>query len=288
MSDAPELARTQAIRQFQIRRFGAAVDSESDDVATEEPLEIRLGFSAPDGVRAQKSISITMRTPGSDAELALGFLFGEGIINSVADVEMVRPCGPPAANGLVNVIRVELAADVEPDLERLERNFYTSSSCGVCGKASLEAVAVHGRSPIAESQFSIRGSLLGALPDELVKRQTNFSKTGGIHASALFDSSGNISLVCEDVGRHNALDKLIGNLLADKKVPLLNHGILVSGRASFELLQKAMVAGCPLVAAVGAPSSLAIELAEEFRMTLAGFLAADRFNIYSNPQRILS
>ena len=288
MSGAGRPAAQQAVRQFEVRRFGSKSIAESDDVATEEPLEIRLGYSLPDGARTQKSISVTMRTPGNDAELAVGFLFSEGIITTAAEVDLVQPCGPPAANGLINVVRVELAASVQPDVERLERNFYTSSSCGVCGKASLEAVAVHGRYSVADANLQISAATLTALPDQLLTHQSAFARTGGIHASALFTADGTIEIVREDVGRHNALDKLIGAQLMDGNVPLLNRGILVSGRASFELLQKAMVAGCPLLAAVGAPSSLAIELAEEFGLTLAGFLAPDRFNVYSHAHRILS
>ena len=288
MSDLKALAARHATRQFQIRRYGSESETELDDVATEEPLEIRLGYSQDDGDRTEASISITMRTPGADDELAVGFLFGEGIITRAADVELVRPCGPPAANGLSSVIRGERADDVRPDVNRLDRHVYTTSSCGVCGKASLEAVAVHGRFEISESEFTISSSVLGTVPDQLLARQSVFGETGGIHASGLFDRDGNILDVREDVGRHNALDKLIGAQLRAGGVPLLDRGILVSGRASFELLQKAMVAGCPLVAAVGAPSSLAVELAEEFGLTLAGFLRPDRFNVYTNPHRILT
>jgi FdhD protein len=286
VNDLRELRERYATRKFEIRRVGRSGLSELDDVATEEPLEIRLGYSRDGGGREESSISITMRTPGNDEELAVGFLFGEGIIHEPGDVELVRPCGPPAANGLINVVRVELAEHVRPDVERLERHFYTSSSCGVCGKASLDAVAVNGRFAIHESEFAIERSVLGALPEALLKRQSVFGKTGGIHASGLFDSGGDIELVREDVGRHNALDKLIGARVHAGAVPLLDRGILVSGRASFELLQKAMVAGCPLLAAVGAPSSLAVELAQEFGLTLVGFLRPEQFNIYANPQRI--
>lgn len=286
MSDLKAVAERHATRQFTVRRFGERALAELDEVATEEPLEIRLGYSRETGERAETSISITMRTPGNDAELATGFLFGEGIVSEASDIMLVRPCGPPAANGLINVVRVELADHVRPDVERLERHFYTSSSCGVCGKASLEAVAVHGRFRIVESKFSLPESVLGTLPEQLLARQSVFGRTGGIHASGLFDDRGNIELVREDVGRHNALDKLIGAQLQAGNVPLMERGILVSGRASFELLQKAMVAGCPLVAAVGAPSSLAVELAEEFDLTLVGFLRPNRFNVYTNPHRI--
>ena len=287
MSDLKAVQARYATREFQVQRFGADAQSEVDAVATEEPLEIRLGYSDDDGQRTEASISITMRTPGADEELAIGFLFGEGIITSREDVDLVRPCGPPAANGLINVVRVELAEKVRPDVDRLERHFYTTSSCGVCGKASLDAVAVHGRYTIAESKFRIDANTLGHLPEALLSRQSVFGKTGGIHAAGLFDASGNIEEVREDVGRHNALDKLIGSALRNEQVPLLDRGILVSGRASFELLQKAMVAGCPMLAAVGAPSSLAVELAAEFDLTLLGFLRPDRFNAYTNSHRIL-
>jgi FdhD protein len=227
-----------------------------------------------------------MRTPGNDEELAIGFLFSEGIIKTSRDVLLARPCGPPAANGRINVVRVELAPGVEVQLDRLERHFYTSSSCGVCGKASLEAVAVQGRFDIESNDFSIDRRVLGKLPEALRSDQVVFDQTGGLHASGLFDAKGDLLAVREDVGRHNALDKLIGSRLQIGDVPFERYGIALSGRASFELMQKAMMAGCPLVAAVGAPSSLAVELAVEFGITLIGFLRADRFNIYARPDRI--
>ncbi|MBN1237674.1 MAG: formate dehydrogenase accessory sulfurtransferase FdhD [Gammaproteobacteria bacterium] len=285
--------RRQSVRQFRIRRvgagtasFAASADSIEDAVATEEPLEIRLAYTAPGGERRESSISVTMRTPGKDLELAVGFLYTEGIIRGSGDVDSVGPCGPPAANGLVNVVKVELAPSVDVDLDRLERHFYTSSSCGVCGKSSLEAVAVQGRYDLHSVDGVFSRDALGGLPDALRSQQDVFDRTGGLHASGLFDPNGRIVLVREDVGRHNALDKLIGNRLMADKLPLSRFGIVVSGRASFELMQKAMMAGCPLVAAVGAPSSLAVELAEEFGMTLIGFLKKDRFNIYSRPDRV--
>ena len=265
----------------------ARASSFDDAVATEEPLEIRLAYSRPDGKRAQQSISITMRTPGNDGELAAGFLLTEGIVRDVADIEAVSPCGPPAANGLINVVRVDLAVGVEVDLARLERHFYTSSSCGVCGKASLEAVAVQGRYDLHGKTLSVTANALGALPDRLREGQSVFERTGGLHASGLFDAGGRISVIREDVGRHNALDKLIGQALIRNEIPLADYGVVVSGRASFELMQKAMMAGIPMLAAVGAPSSLAVEFAEEFGMTLVGFLKEDRFNVYSRPDRIV-
>jgi len=187
---------------------------------------------------------------------------------------------------LINVVRVELAANVDVALDRLERHFYTSSSCGVCGKSSLDAVAVQGHYDLEDLEFQVSGEHLGALPDALRTRQTVFERTGGLHASGLFDGAGQIVAVREDVGRHNALDKLIGQALLADELPLSASGIVVSGRASFELMQKAMMAGVPLLAAVGAPSSLAVELAEEFGMTLIGFLKRNKLNVYTRPDRV--
>lgn len=279
--------RASGIRQFEIDRVERGAASTVDDaIAIEEPLEIRLGYSRPEGGRGEQSISITMRTPGNDEELAAGFLFTEGIIREAADIVGIGPCGPPSINGLINVVRVELADSVAVDLDRLERHFYTSSSCGVCGKSSLEAVAVQGRFDISESGFHLDPGLLGKLPAALRSEQSAFEATGGLHASGLFDSSGRIVQVREDVGRHNALDKLIGYALMHSMLPLSDYGVIVSGRASFELLQKAMTAGLPMLAAVGAPSSLAIELAREFDMTLAGFVKPDLFNLYARADRV--
>ncbi len=275
-----------SVKRLEIERIGEGAGTLDDVVATEEPLEIRLAYTRPDGKRAQQSISVTMRTPGNDGELAAGFLYTEGIVHAKADIESVAPCGPPAPNGLINVVRVELAASVEVDLKRLERHFYTSSSCGVCGKSSLDAVAVQGRFDLHKNKLCVSANKLGALPDALRAQQAVFERTGGLHASGLFDVEGSIAVAREDVGRHNALDKLIGQALLKDELPLSDFGIVVSGRASFELMQKAMMAGVPLLAAVGAPSSLAVELAEEFGMTLVGFLKPDKFNIYSRPDRI--
>jgi len=281
-----DLARRPSLRRVEISRVDERVELADDLVATEEPLEIRLEFDGADGNRVERSISITMRTPGNDEELALGFLFSEGIISRSTDVLLARPCGPPAPNGLINVVRVELASGVGVELDRLERHFYTSSSCGVCGKASLEAVAVQGRFDIAANAFSLAREALAGLPAALRSDQAVFEETGGLHASGLFDANGQIVAVREDVGRHNALDKLVGSQVAAKALPLEKFGLALSGRASFELMQKAMMAGCPLVAAVGAPSSLAVELAREFGITLIGFLRAERFNVYSRPDRL--
>jgi len=280
----------QSIRRLDVRRFrggSLGVTDDPDLVAAEEPFEIRLGYSRRDGSRAEEPVSITMRTPGHDEDLAIGFLFTEGIIRSGNDVQEVVARGQRATDGLINVVRVELAPGVPVDFKRLERNFYMTSSCGVCGKASIDAVAVQGQYDVGAVDFRMSGSALGRLPAALKEQQAVFEQTGGLHASGLFDAEGRIVALREDVGRHNALDKLIGYALRRGDVPLSRNGVIVSGRASFELMQKAKMAGCPLVAAVGAPSSLAVELAREFGITLVGFLKSDRFNVYSRPDRIL-
>jgi FdhD protein len=202
-------------------------------------------------------------------------------------VEGVVARSQRATDGLINVVRVELTPGVAVDFKRLERNFYMTSSCGVCGKASIDAVAIQGQYDLAANPFRMSGDALGRLPAALKARQAVFEQTGGLHASGLFDADGAIVALREDVGRHNALDKLVGHALMRGEVPLARNGVIVSGRASFELMQKAKMAGVPLVAAVGAPSSLAVELAREFGITLVGFLKPDRFNVYSRPDRIL-
>jgi len=265
---------------------GTSQNPRQDWVAVEEPLEIRLGYDTPGG-RAETSISITMRTPGNDAELATGFLFGESIIRKPTDVAFVKPCGPPAADsGNNNVIRVELDTDVGVDLDRLQRHFYTSSSCGVCGKTSLDALRVSGASPCPVGETRFERQVLTKLPDKLRAAQKIFDTTGGLHAAAAFNTAGELVILHEDVGRHNAVDKVIGALFSEGRLPAHDLGLLVSGRASFELMQKALVAGMPLLAAVSAPSSLAVDLAREFNVTLVGFLRGETFNIYSAEERI--
>jgi FdhD protein len=260
--------------------------SQSDSVAVEEPLEIQLCAPSSEN-SAAKSISITMRTPGNDEELSVGFLFTEGIVSSAAEVASVRHCGDADPDtGFRNVIRVELEPHVRVDLSRLERHFYTTSSCGVCGKASLTALRVSGQKPMTDVTTVFDRDGLIAAPDNLRVQQEIFSMTGGLHAAAAFSPDGEITLVREDVGRHNAVDKVIGALLLSNRLPAREQGLLVSGRASFELMQKALVAGFPLLAAVGAPSSLAVSLAKEFDMTLVGFLRRGNFNIYSRPERL--
>ena len=258
---------------------------EADSVAVEEPLEIRLGFSTPEG-RGTKSVSITMRTPGNDEELATGFLYTEDIIHAASDIAAIEVCGPPAPDsGNHNVIRVELQNTVAVDLGRLQRHFYTTSSCGVCGKASLDALRITGRDALT-SPTAFSESVLTGMPDKLRAAQQTFDETGGLHAAAAFDAAGEIAVSMEDVGRHNAVDKVIGKLLLDGKLPASELGMMVSGRASFELMQKTLVAGMPLLAAVSAPSSLAVQLAREFNMTLIGFLRGETFNIYAGDERI--
>jgi FdhD protein len=282
-------ANPHSTRRLDVRRFrGGALGGVDDPdlVATEEPFEIRLGYSRRDGSRAEEPVSVTMRTPGHDEDLAVGFLFTEGIIRSGSDVQGIVSRGQRAADGLINVVRVDLVPGVAVDFKRLERNFYMTSSCGVCGKASIDAVAVQGQYDVGAAAFRISGAVLGRLPAALKTQQAVFEQTGGLHASGLFDANGAIVALREDVGRHNALDKLVGYALKRGEVPLHDRGVIVSGRASFELMQKSKMAGVPLVAAVGAPSSLAVELAREFGITLVGFLKADRFNVYSRPDRI--
>jgi FdhD protein len=258
----------------------------ADQVAVEEPLEIRLGYNAGNGRTAQ-SVSITMRTPGFDAELAVGFLYSESIVTRASDIQRVEHCGPAAPDtGNRNIVRVDLAAQVPVDLGRLQRHFYTTSSCGVCGKSSLEALRTTGAMKLDTDTARFERSMLTQMPVALRERQQAFDQTGGLHAAAAFDSQGEILVVHEDVGRHNAVDKVIGALLMRDLLPASNLGLIVSGRASFELLQKTLVAGIPLLAAVSAPSSLAVQLANEFNVSLVGFLRGDTFNIYSAGDRI--
>jgi FdhD protein len=264
----------------------SGVTRKNDDVAVEEPLEIQVSSGSADG-SAAKSVSITMRTPGADEELAVGFLFTEGIITSADQVLSVQHYGEADPDsGLQNIVRVEIDPDVDLQLDRLKRHFYTTSSCGVCGKASLDALRVTGQNSLAAHQTRFSAKLLTRMPDAVRAQQPLFSKTGGLHAAAIFGSDGEIAIVKEDVGRHNATDKAIGALFSAGRLPANQLALLVSGRASFELMQKALVAGIPLLAAVGAPSSLAVQMAKEFNMTLVGFLRDGTFNIYAGGERI--
>lgn len=260
----------------------------SDVLAAEEPLEIRVGYG-PTGQREHRTLAVTMRTPGHDLELAAGFLLTEALIRQRTDLLGLRHCPDvEKPEERENVVRAELAATVPLDLPRLERHFYTSSSCGVCGKTSIDAVHA-AACPVLPAQGPyIDAAVIHQLPERQREAQAGFEQTGGLHAAALFSTSGELLLLREDVGRHNALDKLIGAALLAEHLPLHEHVLLVSGRASFELVQKAAVAGIPVLAAVGAPSSLAVQAADNFGMTLLGFVRQQRYNIYSHPWRILS
>jgi FdhD protein len=251
----------------------------ADVLAVEEPLEIRLGCEVA-GRRVHRAVSITMRTPGHDGELAVGFLFTEGIIVAREQVEGVVNCRAGS------VVRVNLRPGHEVDLSRLERHFYATSSCGVCGKASLETVQVCPRVRCAAGQPVVDASIICRLPAILRGAQEVFDRTGGLHAAALFSAGGELLCVREDVGRHNALDKLIGHEFLAERTPLLQHVLLVSGRVSFELVQKAAIAGIPVIAAIGAPSSLAVDLANKHGLTILGFVREERFNVYSGGERI--
>lgn len=250
-----------------------------ETLVVEEPLEIRID-GAP--------ITVTMRTPGSDFELAQGFLLTEGVIGGRDDVLSIRYCGGRGEDGVntYNVLDVTLAAGVAaPDLD-VTRNFYTTSSCGVCGKASLEAVRTVGRFSPGADPATVTATTLKAMPSQLRSAQKVFDSTGGLHAAALFGTDGDMMVVREDIGRHNAVDKVIGWALEHRRLPLAGSVLLVSGRASFELTQKAVMAGIPVLAAVSAPSSLAVSLAEESGMTLVAFLRADSMNVYTRADRI--
>lgn len=258
----------------------------NDALAIEEPLEIRLEFGKADHRQVQ-NISVTMRTPGNDAELALGFLFTEGVIKQPENVNAIEHCFIACAENKENVIQVSLSEGIEPQLHNTERNFYTTSSCGVCGKASISSIKTVSTYSNNTTEHQVSADLLYRLPTILKKHQKVFAETGGLHASAVFNKDGELLLVREDVGRHNALDKLVGAALNKNLLPLNQYILLLSGRISFELVQKAAMAGVTIIAAVGAPSSLAVQLAEEFNITLVGFLRDQRFNIYTQPKRIL-
>lgn len=261
---------------------GGLVQDATDRVAVEEPLEIRVAFAGDEA--KPESLVVTMRTPGHDAELVRGFLFTEGLISRAADI--LTLAAGSSGDGGENVVEVCVHADLRERFAQLRRDFFTNSSCGICGKASLEALRARAQLTVQGDALRIAPAALLGLPTALAAGQTTFAETGGLHAAALFQADGSIREVREDIGRHNALDKLIGAALDDGRLPLWNTGILVSGRASFEIIEKARMAGCPMVAAVGAPSSLAIEAAWESDITLIGFLRDGRFNVYSVPDRV--
>lgn len=254
------------------------IGRKDDYLAAEEPLEIRVG---------DDPLSVTMRTPGHDVELAAGFLFTEGLIQNREQMVALENIEPVTEDGLKrgNVIQATLVEEAAPDFAKMKRHFFASSSCGICGKASIDAVRSRLLNP-PNPDFRVEAELLLSLPEVLRASQDVFQRTGGLHAAALFDSSGGLLVVREDIGRHNAVDKVIGWALLDHRVPLGNSVLLVSGRGGFEIVQKALVAGVPVLASVSAPSSLAVQLARELRMTLVGFLRGRRFVIYSGEERV--
>ncbi len=285
----PDDSRTSEIqeRTYSIRQFSEdAPRNVEDHVVVEEPVEIRVVFG-PSEKRTMRSVSITMRTPGHDRELAAGFLMAESILTSCQQIQGIR-CGGVDAQGnpTGNIIRVDLNPEVPLDLGRLQRHFFTTSSCGVCGKASLEALEMQGLKPLADGDFRISAAAVKQLSCALRLHQDTFQRTGGLHAAGLLDATGLVIDAREDVGRHNAVDKLIGHWFLQGRVPLSEYGMIVSGRVSFEIMQKALAAGLPMIVAVGAPSSLAIDMARQYNLTLVGFASPQRFNVYAGEQRV--
>lgn len=263
-------------------RLGFGASRRPDTLAVEEPLEIRV---------SGRPLAVTMRTPGHDVELATGFMLSEGIVRAGDDVVSAIHCGGPGTGGeanTYNVLDVTLAPHVPPPSATTERNFYTTSSCGVCGKASIDAVRTVSHFGVDDDGLRVTPELLASLPDRLREHQDVFEKTGGLHAAGLFDAaSGELLVLREDVGRHNAVDKVIGWAAQQGRLPLRGTVLQVSGRASFELVQKAVMAGIPVLSAVSAPSSLAVELAAEAGVTLLGFVRGINLNVYSRPERVL-
>lgn len=277
-------ARPRVGSKVKVRRLEVAPDQIrwiSDELATEEPLELRLVAG-----NEHRTIAVTLRTPGNDFELAAGFLFGEGVIQRRSEIKRIAYCVEEGQEQCYNIVSVELRSQALPKLPTLERHFFTTSACGLCGKASIESLSARGLSPVS-GDSTVSAKVLRELPEKLRKAQQLFDLTGGLHAAALFDLEGNLIALREDIGRHNAMDKLVGWALLEGKLPLAQCIVVVSGRASFELVQKALTAGIPIFASVSAPSNLAVDLAASFGMTLAGFLRGERFNVYAHPERIL-
>jgi len=266
------------------RRRGAEATRARDALAVEEPLEIRVVSEGPDGRSRVDPLAVTMRTPGDDFDLVAGFLFTERVVQDVSDLAEMTYCRGGEAQEY-NVVEARLAPGVALDFERLKRNFYTTSSCGVCGKASLDAVEARG-CQVLSAAGTIDAALLPELPERLRESQAVFARTGGLHAAGLFDLQGRPGPVREDVGRHNAVDKVLGRAFLDRNTPASERALVVSGRASFELVQKAVTAGVPILVAVGAPSSLAVDLAARFHQTLVGFARDGGFNVYTAEERI--
>ncbi len=277
-----ETEKTFSILQLEQDRRTDLVDS----VSVEEPLELRVVAGA-EGQRRSRSLAITMRTPGHDIELAIGFLYTEGVIQNREQIVSVELCGPvEPGRDIRNTVVVELTAEQQFEFHHLQRHFYMTSSCGICGKASLEILERRDLQPVPV-RTRMSHQMIYRLPQKMRQLQDSFRRTGGIHAAALFNGSGEIQALREDVGRHNAMDKLIGDHLQRGMLPAGESVLVVSGRASFELLQKALSASVPIFVAVGAPSSLAVELAEKFNITLIGFTTDQRCNIYTHPARVI-
>jgi FdhD protein len=275
----PKIARHET-RKISIRREAAAAQRPQhhhfeDHLAVEEPLEIRIH---------DEPVAITMRTPGDDFALTAGFLYTEGILHAAREIGSLRYCEKTDDPHHKNIVNFTFASGHKPDLSRLRRNFYATSSCGICGKAAIEQIKIHAK-PSA-SKLKVRLDVIYGLGHSLRKAQTLFEKTGGLHAAGVFDEHGVLHVLHEDVGRHNAVDKAIGHMLIQDRVPLDHHLLMVSGRASFEIVQKAVMARVPIVCAVSAPSSLAVDTAREFGVTLVGFLREDDFNVYTHAERI--
>jgi len=260
----------------------SAMQRRPDTLTAEEPLEIRVG---PAGA-PHRPLAVTMRTPGHDLDLAIGFLLTEGIIGGDDDVRTAQLCAGDQEPNTYNVVDVALADHVPPPEVDPTRNFYTTSSCGVCGKASIDAVRTKSRFAVADDGVTVPAAVLATLPDTLRDAQKTFAATGGLHAAGLFTADGRLVVAREDVGRHNAVDKVVGWAVRERRLPLAGHVLLVSGRASFELTQKASMAGIPMLAAVSAPSTLAADLAEEAGLTLVGFLRGPTMNVYTHPHRV--
>jgi FdhD protein len=254
-----------------------------DTLAVEEPLEIRVG---PPGPGRRRPLAVTMRTPGDDLDLAIGFLLTEGLIRSADDVHTAQLCAGAETPNTYNVVDVVLAPGVPEPAADPTRNFHTTSACGVCGKASIDAVRTRSFFAVGDDPLTVPAAVLTELPQRLRAAQRGFDRTGGLHAAGVFTAAGELVVLREDVGRHNAVDKVIGWAARERRLPLTGHVLLVSGRASFELTQKAWMAGVPLLAAVSAPSSLAAELAEEAGLTLVGFLRGSAMNVYARPDRV--
>lgn len=289
--------RKRAARHRVLQVRGGEARWLADELTGEEPLEIRLvesgagapGATPPPGPRAPfHRLAVTMRTPGDDFELAAGFLLTEGILHHRRQIHRITYCTDPAADGdqQYNIVNVTLAPGVEFDPALLQRNFYTTSSCGVCGKASLEAIHACGARPVAADGFTVEAHVIAGLGDRLRRAQRLFDLTGGIHAAGIFDGSGRLEIIREDVGRHNAVDKAVGSMFLEGRLPASRRILMVSGRASFEIMQKAAMAGLPFVVAVSAPSSLAREAARAFGITLIGFARGARFNVYTGTERV--